>query len=313
MKNKSVCGWVLITGVTVLAPWAVQAVPVYAVTESGYLVTFDSSAPNAAATIGLIGGLGADETVVGIDFRPANGQLYAATDGNNVYTLDVSTATASLIQALTPGFSGSRFGLDFNPVPDRLRITTDADQNLRCNPNAGLPSCTVDAGLAFGAGDVNAGRNANIVGSAYTNSVAGAASTTLYGIDSTLNALVVQNPPNDGVLTTVGLLGVNTTDLVGFDILTIAGVNTAYASLTQTGSFLSRFYTINLATGLASPAGGTDFTSLIGAGDQIRALSVGIAAVPAPAGVWLLGTALGLLGWRRASQRSQQKWCPPLA
>lgn len=298
MLNNSI-GVAVITAAAALMPWAAQAVQVYAVTESGYLVNFDSGSPNAATTIGLIGGLGADETVVGIDFRPANGQLYAATDGNSLYTIDLGTATASLVQTLTPGFSGSRFGLDFNPVPDRLRITTDADQNLRCNPAAGFPACTVDTGLVFGAGDVNVGRNPNVVGSAYTNSVAGAATTTLYGIDSTLNALVVQNPPNDGILTTVGLLGVNTTDLVGFDILTLAGVNTAYASLTQTGSFLSRFYTIDLVTGQASPVGGTDFTSLIGAGDQIRALSVGITSVPAPAGIWLLGSALGLLAWRQ--------------
>lgn len=302
MLSKSICGSAIVAA-AVFAPWAAYAVPVYAVTESGYLVNFDSSTPNAATTIGLIGGLGEDETVVGIDFRPANGQLYAATDGNNLYTVELGTATATLVQALTPAFSGSRFGLDFNPVPDRLRITSGADQNLRCNPSAGFPACTVDTALAFGAGDLNAGRNPNVVGSAYTNSVAGAASTTLYGIDSTLNALVVQNPPNDGVLNTIGLLGVNTTDLVGFDILTVAGVNTAYASLTQTGSFLSRFYTVDLVTGLASPVGGTDFTSLIGAGDQIRALSVGMAVVPAPAAAWLLATALAALGATRRARR----------
>jgi hypothetical protein len=282
---------------------AAQAVPVYAVTGSGYLVNFDSGSPNAAATIGLISGMGSDETVIGIDFRPADGQLYAVSDTNNLYGLNTSTANATFIQGVTPELSGSRFGFDFNPVPDRLRITSDADQNLRCNPNVGFPACTVDGALAFAAGDINESRNPNIVGSAYTNSVAGTATTTLYGIDSTLNALVVQNPPNDGVLTTVGSLGVNTTDLVGFDIVTLEGVNTAYASLTQTGSFLSRFYTIDLNTGLASPVGGTDFTSLIGAGDQIRAMSVGITAVPAPAAVWLLGTALGAIGWRSARRQ----------
>ena len=270
------------------------AVPVFAITESGYLIGFDSADPNGAFDIGLINGLGADETVIGIDFRPSNGLLYGATDGNNLYTLNTSTADATLVGAVSPDFSGSRFGFDFNPVPDRLRIASDADQNLRCNPNCGFPACTVDTALSYAPGDVNAGRNPNIVGSAYTNNFAGATTTALYGIDSTRNALVQQSPPNDGVLTTVGNLGVNTTDLVGFDILTVAGVNTAYASLTQNGSFLSRFYTINLATGLASPVGGDEFTSLIGTSDQVRALAVTSGTVvPAPASLWLLGTALG--------------------
>lgn len=293
LLRRSITVGVFACGVPVVA----DAVAVYGVTESGYLVTFDTSTPNAAATIGLIGGLGQDETVIGIDFRPSTNTLYAGTDGNNLYTLSTATAFATSVGPLTPEFSGTRFGFDFNPVPDRLRITSDADQNLRCNPNSGSPACTVDGALSFAVGDVNEGLNPNIVGSAYANNVAGASTTTLYGIDSTRNALVRQDPPNDGFLSTVGSLGVNTTDLVGFDILSQAGLDTAYASLTQTGSFLSRLYTIDLTTGAASPVGGTEFTSLIGAGDQIRAMAV--TAVPAPAALWLLGTAVGYLGFRR--------------
>ncbi|MEO7387364.1 MAG: DUF4394 domain-containing protein [Gammaproteobacteria bacterium] len=288
------------------------AVPVFAVTESGYLIGFDSSEPNFAFDIGLINGLGDDETLIGIDFRPSNGLLYGATDGNNLYTLDTDTADAMLVGTLAPEFSGSRFGFDFNPVPDRLRITGDADQNLRCNPNNGFPACTVDGSLFYAPGDVNAGRNPNIVGSAYTNNVAGAATTSLYGIDSTRNTLVLQSPPNDGQLTTVGSLGVNTTDLVGFDILTVAGVNTAYASLTQNGSFLSRFYTIDLATGVASPVGGDEFTSLIGTSDQVRALAVATTTVvPLPATIGLLGTALA--GLARVGRRQRRRTAARLA
>jgi hypothetical protein len=56
------------------------------------------------------------------------------------------------------------------------------------------------------------------VGSAYTNNFAGASVTTLYGIDSNLDILATQNPPNAGLLNTVGPLGFNASDLVGFDI-----------------------------------------------------------------------------------------------
>lgn len=50
-----------------------------------------------------------------------------------------------------------------------------------------------------------------IGGTAYTNSVAGATSTTLYAIDVARDVLVTLANPNDGIITTVGPLGVNTT------------------------------------------------------------------------------------------------------
>src|SRR5436309_896480 len=63
-----------------------------------------------------------------------------------------------------------------------------------------------------------------------------ATTTTLFGIDSNLDVLVRQGSvdgtpvsPNTGQLFTVGPLGVNTTNLVGFDISGTTG--TAYAAL----------------------------------------------------------------------------------
>ena len=59
-----------------------------------------------------------------------------------------------------------------------------------------------------------------------------ATGTALYVIDADLNALTLQAPPNNGVLNTVGALGVNTTQLAGFDIAT---TNQAYAALKLVG------------------------------------------------------------------------------
>jgi hypothetical protein len=73
----------------------------------------------------------------------------------------------------------------------------------------------------------------------------------LYDIDSTLDVLVIQNQPNAGILNTVGNLGVNTTDEVGFDISQGTGV--AYASLTIGGS--AGLYQISLANGAATLVG----------------------------------------------------------
>ena len=83
----------------------------------------------------------------------------------------------------------------------------------------------------------------------------GATSTQLFGIDSNLDTLVLQNPPNAGVLNTVGSLGVNTSGDVGFDI---AGNNgTAYATLTVGGGFGgSTLYIVNLGSGTLFPVGG---------------------------------------------------------
>jgi hypothetical protein len=101
-----------------------------------------------------------------------------------------------------------------------------------------------------------------VVGAGYTNSVNPLPvnpTTTLYGIDSNLNTLVrigdvdgTPNSPNTGLLTTVGPLGVDTNNFVGFDI---TANNIAFAALQLTNSSASHLYAINLATGQATDQG----------------------------------------------------------
>src|SRR5262249_25582058 len=152
------------------------------------------------------------------------------------------------------------FGVDFNPVPDRLRVVSDADQNLRLNPNNGALA-GMDATLSYDTNDTNATADPSIVGAAYTNSYLGATSTTLYLLDKNLGALVRQGSvggspvsPNTGLLFTVGPLGVTTTGRAGFDIAPVS--NAAFASLTAAGGAnQSQFYAINLTTGAATLIG----------------------------------------------------------
>ena len=62
--------------------------------------------------------------------------------------------------------------------------------------------------------------------------------------------MVLQEPPNDGTLLTVGPLGVDFGPLGGFDIITdSSGVDSAFA---VSGSTV---YTINLETGAATTLG----------------------------------------------------------
>src|SRR5262245_15202343 len=95
-----------------------------------------------ARILGAIAGLNAGETLVGIDYRPANGMLYGMGSLGGVYSLASASGavTATLVSTAvdivtgTPiVLSGTSFGVDFNPVPDRLRIVSDAGQNLRIN------------------------------------------------------------------------------------------------------------------------------------------------------------------------------------
>ena len=189
------------------------------------------------------------EKALGIDTRPANGMIYSIDTANNIYTIDASTGEATYVSTLdTPFEGGTISGFDFNPLADRLRLVGDNDQDFRINVDTG--EVTVDGDLAFAEGDFNTSVNPNVTAAAYTNAFDGTDSTQLYDIDTLLNDLVLQNPPNDGTLVTVGDLGVDFDTLGGFDIVSSAnGDNAAYAVSNST------LYTIDLNSGVASTVG----------------------------------------------------------
>ncbi|MBS1793177.1 MAG: DUF4394 domain-containing protein [Acidobacteria bacterium] len=233
----------------------VKAVTIYGVNATNQLVRFDSATPGTVTTVGAITGLQAGEDVLGIDFRPATGQLYALGSTNRLYVVNKNTGAVVSALTLSTALSGASFGFDFNPTVDRVRVVSNTGQNLRVNPNTG--AVTVDGALNPGTPGVTA--------AAYTNSVFGATATTLYVIDTNNDTLYTQNPPNNGTLVSVGALGVNAVDANGFDIA--PGGNTAYAALTVTG--LTGLYTINLTTGAAASNG------LIGLGaTPLRGLAI---------------------------------------
>lgn len=170
-----------------------------------------------------------------------------------------------------PPLSGTSFGFDFNPTVDRIRVTSDTRQNLRLRPDTGA-TAAVDGTLTYAAGDAGAASTPRVVGSAYTNSVAGATSTTFYALDAGRDVLVIQNPPNAGTLVSIGSLGINAGDNAGFDISAVDGV--AYAALQVSPNVSSGLYRINLTTGASTSVG------RIGGRTAIRALA---AAGTAPA------------------------------
>src|SRR5262249_13610013 len=143
-------------------------------TSTGNLITFDSATPGSVASSVAITGLQAGETILGIDRRPATDGLYGLGSSSRVYTINSVTGVATAIGAIpfAPALTGTAFGLDFNPVPDRIRVTSTDTTNFRLNPNNGTLAGT-DTPLNYAAGDSGAGIIPRIVGSAYSNNSAG--------------------------------------------------------------------------------------------------------------------------------------------
>jgi hypothetical protein len=225
-------------------------VRVVGLTAEGTLVCFNEAAPRAARTIGYVTGLVDDTALIGIDFRVQDGLLYGVGNGGGVYIIDSSNANATLVNRLTQALDGTAFGVDFNPAADRLRIVSDTGQNLRHNVNSGGVT------LADGALNYTAGTTAlGIVAAAYTNNDLDAlTATTLFGLDSSLDQIAIQSPPNNGSLAATGKLTVDAGAVSGFDIYSslrngVTDGNRGFAVLT-TGAD-SAFYRVTLTTGKA--------------------------------------------------------------
>jgi uncharacterized surface protein with fasciclin (FAS1) repeats len=198
---------------------------VYGLSDAGELVTF-STDDLTAATVTPITGLAADDPLVGLDMRPANRGIVGLSGGGIVYTIDPESAAATAVgAAIDPALEAAAFGFDFNPTVDRIRVGVSTGQNLRLNPDTGAigtnpdtDAPTIDGKLTYVVGDPNADEAPRVVGAAYTNSVAGATRTRLYVVDAATGSLAIQSPPNDGILNTVGSLGVDLPDATSFDI-----------------------------------------------------------------------------------------------
>ncbi len=256
----------------------------FGVTLNQTLVSFNTSAPGTLLSGVAISGLMNNEQIRGIDFRPADGSLYALGSFSNLYRIDTGTGAATRVgngAGLT--LNGSSFGFDFNPVIDRIRVVSDTGANYVFNPNDGTASQVT--GLFYAAGDANEGAGPLVTSSAYTNSFAGTTSTQLYGIDTGMDILIRQ-ANSAGTLNTVGALGADITDLVGFDIS--GRTNAAFAVSVDAGSARSMLWTIDLNTGAAT------FIGELGGG----ALLSSFAVVPAP-GVVGLAAPLALAAARR--------------
>lgn len=233
-------------------------VSITALTAEGKLLQFTPGGATGVSTLLTISGLQAGESVVGIDYRPADGKLVALVKSGTVgqlYTIDRTTGQATLLSRTGTNLltlAGTRYGIDFNPVPGALRIISDNEENYRLVFSADLSTYSVNI-------DTPLNPAANTISAAYSNSFTGTPVTTLYGLDSVTDNLVLQGGidgatnPNSGVLTPVGSLGVNFSERAGFDIDGVTG--TGIAALNVAGTNSTGIYAINLRTGSASCLG----------------------------------------------------------
>src|SRR6476469_1176701 len=182
-----------------------RAETIVALTSGNRLLFFDNATPGTITRSIAISNV-AGETLVAIDFRPVTGELYAMAASGHFYVVSLPSGVSQVLSTTPIPLGGTRFGFDFNPVTDRIRVTSDTDLNLRINPNDGSLTMS-DPVPSYTAGDPHFGANPNVVGCAHNNNFFGAVATVLYEIDSNLDIVVTQHPADSGILKTVGNLG----------------------------------------------------------------------------------------------------------
>lgn len=209
------------------------------------IVTIDPATRKVTSKIDIKG----SGPLVGIDVRPADGMLYGVAGDGTIVAIDAKSGQASMkskmSETLKPGVAAT---VDFNPVADRLRVMGSDGTSLRVNVDDG--KTIVDGSHKYKDGDPNAGKTPRVVAGAYTNAWKGTKATTLYNIDAATGALVSQAPPNDGVLNTVGSLGMPVSGPVAFNIVSL-GEDRNDGWLVAGGAL----YAVDLKTGKATMAG----------------------------------------------------------
>lgn len=247
---------------TAAAAAPASAKTVAALVDGSTLAIVDAVAKKAVSSVKLDGGA----SLVGIDVRPADKQLYGLTTTGDVVVIDWKTGKWTKKSTLSEKLpAGALFAVDFNPAADRLRVIGSDGTSLRINVDDG--KTIVDGRLRFADTDAMKGQSAKVAAAAYTNSVAGTKETALYDIDWNSGALLKQAPPNDGILNTVGKLGVTLDGAAAFDIAPEGdGKNTAWLMAGKT------LYSVDLATGAAKSAG--DVAGVTGKVQDIAVLPV---------------------------------------
>jgi len=222
-----------------------EATVLVGLTADNRLVKIDTTTLAASAPMAISG----TDRIVGIDVRPADGKLYGLAETGQLVTIDTASGKATAGAMVSEKVAlGARPVVDFNPVADRMRVIAADGASLRINVDTG--ATIVDKPLTYDPTDASTGKKPAVAAGAYTNAVKGTKTTELFHVDGGTGALVLQNPPNDGILKTRGAVGVTGAGDVVMDIAHAGeGKNTAYLIAGNT------LHTVDLATGKATQVG----------------------------------------------------------
>lgn len=212
----------------------------YALTMGGNALAVFGSAGDARLEVS---GLNDNTTLLGLDYRPADGLIYLLGSDGQLYTLGTGEgAVAALTVVGTPQDYGDLSGgvaFDVNPQLDALRVIASSDgRNFVTDPDTGMT--TEYTPSAYESGNPAP----KVLATAYNNSVSPfpeAAITTQYSLEAVQNSYAVQ-AKNEGTLTTLGTLELDLTEFAGLDISGATG--TAYALLNVEG--VQKLYTVSV-------------------------------------------------------------------
>ena len=235
---------------------AVPSLQAYGIAGSGTLMlSFKTNTPEQNDWVRRITGLVGDTSVIGLDFRVQDGKLYAVGNYGGIYTIGIPSTIATKVSQLSVALYGTKFGVDFNPAADRLRVISDNGQNLSHNLADGVTTEQTTLTTPPATGPTK-----GVTAAAYTNNdLDPTTNTTLFDVATVTDQVVIQSPPGHGLLVATGNLGFDASLDAGFDIYSdlTNGKTTAlsaFATLTPAGG-LQTFYSIDLLTGASTSVG----------------------------------------------------------
>jgi hypothetical protein len=163
--------------------------PIILLSNGGTSISRFGSETLATVSTTNINGIAAGDTLVGIDYRPAKGQLLglvknSSNDTGTLYTIDPQSGVAKSVTAI-PGAiafidsingntvdfpANTHWSIDVNPKRNRVRVVSSSGLNFRVHPSTGLPQ-DGDPGTGMNPDRELSGASNRSDGVAFTNNV----------------------------------------------------------------------------------------------------------------------------------------------